>query len=460
MSARKLKSTRPHRFRMEYLEDRRLMARDSGTEFDPNFPDDGPTSDPLPENEPAVVSRLRPEPRADFQVPDALNNSGGGTQQAAPGRDVTAKFQNGVLTITEADGSIAGSQSIQITRLSSGKLRIEGYGSTGKINGQSYVDFAAPSRINVNFGGGDDVVRFNPSTPMSFTGGVTLDLGDPSGALDRDVAYIEGVSAYGGTIDIRTGAGQDVVYLYNSNAGEVKIDSGRPSIPLDGDRDMVMVHGLTSSGAVTIDTGAGDDYVRVFQSTIGDGSGLDFLEIYAGMGADTVDIGYFRDGNGNQVFGPGTTINGWLHVYAHSLGNELENDNDTVRMENLVVDDTIQAFLGSGNDTIDMTVVHSTSFGLSMGAGNDNARLIDSGATLAAGVYMGEGDDALEVLGLMAGSSAYLDGGVGANDSIVRLYDRNIGSLTQVNWETINGARQQFFHMLGEETEMEFFTGG
>jgi hypothetical protein len=107
-----------------------------------------------------------------------------------------------------------------------------------------------------------------------------------------------------------------------------------------------------------------------------------------------------------------------------------------------------------------MTNVHSTSFGLSMGAGNDNARLIDSGATIAAGVYMGEGDDTLEVQGLMAGSSAYLDGGAGANDSIVRFYDRTIGSLTQVGWEVINGARQQFFHRLGEQNDMEFLTGG
>jgi hypothetical protein len=460
MSARKQKIVRPGRFRMERLETRRLMARDMGPN-DPDFPipDDPGGTDPAPDEPPAAVSRLRPQARTEFQLPESFNNPGDTTPQAAPGRDVTAMLQNGVLTLTEANGSFGGSQSIQFTRLSNGKLRIEGYGSTGKINGQSYVDIAMPSRISVNFGGGDDAVRFNPSTPMSFSG-VTLDLGDVSGALDRDVAYVDGVSVYGGSLEIRTGAGQDVVYVYNSHANDLKIDSGRSSVPLDGDRDMVLIRGLTTSGSVVISTGAGDDYIQAVQSTIGDGNGVDGLQIFSGMGGDTVDIGYFRDSNGNPVFGPGTTINGYLHAWAHTLENEFENDNDVFRLENLVVYDTIQAFLGSGDDTLSMTGVHSTSFGLSMGAGNDNVRLIDSGATLHAGVYMGEGDDALEVQGLMAGISAYLDGGAGANDSIVRLYDRNIGSLTQAGWEVINGARQQFFHLLGEENDMEFFTGG
>jgi hypothetical protein len=450
MFARIPKAARPTQFRMECLESRQLMARDSGLGGgDFPEPQDPPERTPVDPTE--AVSRYRPETRNFFDLGPNFAPEGGNSGVTGAG-NVKTQFSNGTLILSEDPNQLGSDQQIVLSVVN-GKLRVASADGQTLIDGQVFKDFDLVTHLSINFGGGSDFVRITGASLAS----LNIDLRDPDTGANNDVVQIEGVIVSGAAV-IRTGVGNDEVQIANSNfvgdgaGGELGIYTSEESAPGDGDHDSVTLLGVRTASSVKISTGAGDDKILVFQSEIGDGFGGDRLLIKAGAGADAIDIGYFRDGNGLPVLGPTTSVKGYLDIWADDLN---EGDRDVVRMENLTATDNLMALLGGGDDTLIMNSVYSKSLDLEMGDGMDNAHLMDVIAGDSLDVYMGEGDDILEVLGMSA-ASARLDGGAGANDRLVRLYDNFVGSSSQTGLESINGVPQTPFHPFDPDWEYGF----
>jgi hypothetical protein len=450
MFARNPKAARPTCFRMECLESRQLMARDLGLGGG-ELPEYQDPPERTPVDRADAVSGFRPETRSSFDMGQEFAPGGDSSSVTGVG-NVKTQFSNGTLILSEDPNQLGSDQKIVLS-IVNGRLRVASANGQTLIDGQAFKDFDQVTNLSINFGGGSDFVRIAGASLAS----LNIDLRDPDTGPNGDVVQLDGVTVSGGAV-IRTGAGQDEIQIANSNifgdgaGGELAIYVGEDSATAHSDNDSVSLIGVRTVSSVKISTGAGDDKIVVFQSQIGDGYGGDRLLIKAGAGADAIDIGYFRDANGLPVLGPTTSVKGYLDLYAHDLS---ESDRDVIRMENLTATENLMALLGGGDDTLIMNSVYSKNLDLEMGDGMDDAHLMDVIAGDSLAVYMGEGDDFLEVFGMSA-ASARLDGGAGANDRLVRLYDNFVGSSTQTGWESINGFPQLPVHPFDPDGEYGF----
>src|SRR5947209_9482425 len=161
--------------------------------------------------------------------------------------DVSAYVLNGALFVGESAGAPGGQNGVQVAQVAPGVLRVTGLqtddGGTSRVNGHASQDFAGVTSLFVNLGGGNDrvVVGSNSSTTA---------LGDVF--VNTDGSHV--FNAYG------------------------------------SDYDHVIVQHLATTGTVDIRTGPGNDSVTVGDSTIGTGD-LDSLTIHTGGGSDTVLLG-------------------------------------------------------------------------------------------------------------------------------------------------------------------------
>jgi hypothetical protein len=219
--------------------------------------------------------------------------------------DVFAYMQDGNLYINEAPAQIGGDNGISITRLANGMIRLEGHDPTNSggpaslVNGQAFADFSVPyvppwgtgGNLYVNLGGGEDQMVFNPGSngPASF---------------------------------------QNVELNVGASAGH--------------DPDRIIVNALSVRGSLKVNTGAGDDWVFLSNTTVGSLLGRDFVSIRTGAGADTVTMK-------ND-----TLIHGSVDIQTYSYLNE--TDADTVYFDtNTVVDGDINVRTGGGADNFLVT---------------------------------------------------------------------------------------------------------
>jgi hypothetical protein len=374
--------------------------------------------------------------------------------QAQPAGDVSAYVQNGNLYVNESSSFVNSDNGVRIARLDNGMFRVMGAeanntsGIVSSINGYAYQDFSlgGNAQLFVNLKGGNDRLH------LGLDGGT----GTPIfAAMQINMAATDPVVAYA-----KTGAAGTSIF----------------NVP---DADQVFIWNATSRNTVTINTGAGADWVFLGKATIGDGLGVDNLVINTGAGADQVtmmgtmvrgnldiqtysalsetdaDTVYFDTSLGTTTFVSGNinlrTGGGADSVYSTDPGDADSNvfwlgieslgsmsidtgaGNDIAYLRNIRVHGNFVMFAGAGADSLDMRLTDiDPSFGIA-GAVNgdlyvqmyadtseadaDAAAFDDVGAGMGMSVLMGGGNDTLKLLNSTAFDNMLLDAGAG-NDVV------------------------------------------
>ena len=116
--------------------------------------------------------------------------------------DITASVVNGNLFLNEADGQAGLDNSVVISQIAPGQIRVTGNtfadGTTSHINGAASQDFTVTGSLSVNFGGGSDLVMFNNLAPPSFQN-VNLNMGAPT-SQPLNTPDVDNVMIFGGKI--------------------------------------------------------------------------------------------------------------------------------------------------------------------------------------------------------------------------------------------------------------------
>ncbi|MBA3481803.1 MAG: hypothetical protein H0T51_08315, partial [Pirellulales bacterium] len=286
-------------------------------------------------------------------------------------------------------------------------------------------------------GGGQDSVNIHDAK----FGNVKVFTGDTfgNGANDADVVRLQRVRT-SGAVTVNTGAGADIVGVYSSTIGDptgaddLSITAGFAGLPGESDADAVFIQSSAVFGNTTVNTGASADYVSVQNSNFGD-SEFDAVVIDAGAGSDTVELGVpNRQG---QISGP-VQLAGSLSVLADSFANsDAESGNDVVRMHSVFADFDIGANLRSGNDRLELTNVHGRFLTFHGEKGNDTMIMVEAEARETLFALMGENDDLLDMTGVGA-KRLEADGGAGF-DRLEKHLMQFIPAVNELNWEQING---------------------
>jgi hypothetical protein len=318
--------------------------------------------------------------------------------------DVTAYLSAGNLYLTEAAGQIGQENSVIISQLPGGQIRVEGNAqisndsATSLVNGHAYQDFTVPGGLFVNFGGGNDRVIFgaDPAAAPHFSN-VSINVAAPE-------LVVKARTVSGVTNTALKGPDADQVFVWNAvTTGSMTINTGR-------DHDWISMGINTSEGVLNI----GQDLV-----------------INSGAGADTVNI--FT----NQHLGAG----GKLDIQAYSSLNE--TDADQVWLSNFVANGDINVRTGGGNDLVHLnncTAFHDLN--ISAGAGNDTAELIGDLAVDKVMADLGDGNDTLNVDTLYYSNYANvtLTGGNGSDNlNWKNINPTHFSHFQKTGWERING---------------------
>ena len=324
--------------------------------------------------------------------------------------DIAANLVNGNLFLTEAAGQGGKDNSVDISQLSNGMVRVTGNatvdGSFSKVNGSTYQDFKVTGSLNVEFGAGNDlVVLAGKGLPPSFTT-VNIDLSAP----------VIG-NAPSSTVAATTVATKATVVTPPAN----------PANPVVSDNDQVICWGVNVAGSMTINTGIGNDYVYVAAANLG-AAGTGDLSINTGIGSDAVDI---------------ENLTGLVPGAITVQMNGLASDVDRVVVNGVYASGNIQVDTGAGNDFVNVQLTSSSAtVDINTGAGNDSVTLENVHAVDQLMAQLGDGNDILNVDSIYS-SRFDLDGGSGTNS----LTTKNLGSavtngtyvLDEVGWTYING---------------------
>jgi hypothetical protein len=298
--------------------------------------------------------------------------------------DIAAYLQSGVLNLAESAGYQGGQNGVSIVQVAPHTLMVTGLqtddGGTSTINGHVSQQFSGVNSLNVNLGGGNDLV----------------DIG-----LDNHAVSLTDVS--------------------------INVDGTKAKFNAYGfDYDKVNVANLTTTGRLNIQTGKDNDVVNIGNLRIGDND-LDALTINSGGGSDTLNL--------NNV-----QVSGNLSILTADSTSKA-TDSDQVNLQTVSAGNGILVKTGSGKDTVTATDV--TAIGdmqIDTGAGNDTVKLNSVQATDAFFALLGDGNDSLDVTYLRA-NKATLDGGNGT-DLLTTGLEGTINTLAEAHWEYINGRLQ------------------
>ncbi len=246
--------------------------------------------------------------------------------------DIHARVTNGDLIIEESSPSQSEANTVQVTQLANGNIRVAGGnnfdGGVSKVNGAAYQDFTVAGSLYVNLGSGSDLLV------MGGTG--------PAPTFDQ-----------------------------------VIIDTSETGAVASSDKDHVIVWDVSTIN-LYIETGAGNDRVFVSNPTAGPWGG-EIFDILTGAGSDVVTVSN----------SPETSI---IHVWT---GLSTENDIDKVTISNVVAD-RLTVALGGGNDELSVTnAVVNGGFSIYADAGDDKVELKSVAVADALMARMGEGSDTL-----------------------------------------------------------------
>ena len=312
--------------------------------------------------------------------------------------DLSAHVTKGSLFLNEAAGQVGLDNSVLISQIAPGTIRVTGNGTLADntrslINGAAFQDFNVSGSLNVNFGGGSDLVVFDASNP-SFQN-VNLNLAEPPLVLQAKSAKTTTVAPTGLTLP---------------------------------DKDDVMIWGATIRGSLTINTGADNDWVYVANATIGDGLGLDNVTINSGSGADSVELKNVPN-----------WINGSIDIQTYSSLSE--TDADVAWLENVYANGNIGVRTGGGNDLIHFDHVDTYhEMNLDAGTGDDTVELNYALAIDKFMANLGDGNDVLTINDLFVPATGQTKffGGNGV-DRLTKTGVFPTSNVEQTDWEYING---------------------
>jgi hypothetical protein len=308
--------------------------------------------------------------------------------------DVTAVVNNfGDLRINEASANVGQASDIQLSLTQNGQIRVESLSpGNSLVNGQSFQDFDVTGNVHVILGGGNDRVRvdglgFNPLS-------------------HREV--------------------------------HIMVDSWNGSTP---DDDVVNVYDVDMKGLMRIQTGAGNDHVHVESTRIvGDSTRIagDGLKIETGAGQDNVRVALWSELDGLDV---------------QTYDSLAETDADEVHIQDTSITgtgETLRVRLGGGDDEFSLAYVdvyNDNDIDIHAGAGNDTGSFSHVDVVDEVMIQMGTGSDNLDLQYSTARRLSALGGttdsgidslttrnrwGTDTNNFTTRVFD---------GWEWINGVR-------------------
>jgi hypothetical protein len=314
--------------------------------------------------------------------------------------DVTASVSNGTLYINEAGGQSGRDNSVLISQIAPGKIRVAGNPTTtdssvskvfdGNHHSKTpvaFVDFNVSCGLVVKLGGGSDLVIFDQSAPPTFTD-VNIDLAAPP-IVAQPAAVLNGVVA-------------------------------PPIMPAD--KDNLIMWGATINGSLTVNTGGDSDWVYIANTPI-----TGNVTINTGVGADTAQLQNL----------PGT-VGGAIDIQLYS--SLAEKDADVAWLDHVYANGNINVRGGDGADLIHLDNVTSyKDFNLDVGAGDDKVEINDVCAVDNFFANLGDGNDAITVNDLyVINKTAKIDGGAGS-DSITKTGALPTTQLKQAGFEWVNG---------------------
>jgi len=325
------------------------------------------------------------------------------------------------LFITEAVGQASQANTVQVTRLSNGQVRVSGGlnsdGTVTRVNGHTRQDFTLPRTgdLIVALEAGDDKLQVSNAQFGNVSIGMNREL-----APDADTVTVANVTT-SGFLSIGTGVGVDQVVVRNSTIGNgpediLDIDTG-------ADGDTAILTGLTAAGPVNLNTGAGADQAFVRTSTFAHD-----LNVNSGAGADRVEVGAIGGGF-NNIAG---------NLIVNTFSSITEPDADVVRIDQTFVGQLVAVDTGAGNDSIQVGDVSGQDVVLVAGVGNDIANLQEVHALNKMFLAMSEGNDQLNMTFVGADNLLSVDGGTGF-DRLQHHLDAPGAPMQLTGWEVING---------------------
>lgn len=267
-------------------------------------------------------------------------------------------------------------------------------------------------RFTVNTGAGADTVTVKNGAWIR--GWVDIQTYGVVSEVDADVVYFDTEAVVMRDVDVRMGAGDDVLLVTKDYVPEVYLG------------------GLTVNGAMTIDMGEGNDraYLRGTKVT---GN----FTLLTGAGADTVTMDnrpYLRY-DGSYII---PRVDGDLLVQTYELLTTWEDDRDEVHFLDALVTGNFTVRMGSGDDFFSLEDAEyiEQDLRVEMDAGNDEVEI--SGFVYRDMLlWMGEGDDVLR-LGKTWAATMIAHGGPGV-DSLTKAYNTKAQAMHLLGWEAING---------------------
>ncbi|MBW8886060.1 MAG: hypothetical protein JF612_15080 [Planctomycetia bacterium] len=160
--------------------------------------------------------------------------------------DVTASLLGGNLYLTEAAGQAGQENSVIISQLPGGQIRVAGNAQitngnvSSHVNGHAYQDFTVPGSLFVNFGGGNDRVIFDadPASAPHFVN-VNINVAAPEPLVSARLATPVKNTIY-------NSPDADQVFIWNAvTTGNMTINTGR-------DHDWVSMGIDSSTGQLDI----------------------------------------------------------------------------------------------------------------------------------------------------------------------------------------------------------------
>lgn len=265
--------------------------------------------------------------------------------------DIAVQFSNGTLSIMEAQGHAGENNSVAVSMMPNGNLRVLGTGVDQEFNPALIED------VDINLGGGSDTLLFN------------ADLTEPGIPNFRTHVYINM-----GTTDPFDFGHVDQVEITGSDIqGLVQIETGWAT-------DLVLVNGTTIMGdGLLINTSSGSDTVEVVDCDLG---GL-AIQTYAGQGSewhvDQVEIRYINVDidpmtSVRVALGGGDDIFHLEDINAAYIDIDAGLDNDTGTLVDVGAVDEVMARMGDGNDSLVLRRVVTDRL-TALGEGGTNDRL-------------------------------------------------------------------------------------
>jgi hypothetical protein len=272
--------------------------------------------------------------------------------------DVGAYVQNGALFVVESAGWPGGQNGVQIMQVAPGTMRVTGLqtddGGTSHVNGHASQDFSGINSLFVNLGGGNDRVYIGRSAAGTTLGDVFINVDGTNGPnayqFDYDKVIVENLTTTG-TLDIRTGVGNDYIAVGNSKIGNDDLDN--LNIYAGAGSDTLYLTNVDVKGNLAVltsdshSTSADADQVNLQTVTTHAG-----LSVLMGSGKDTL--------NATDV------------TSSTSILFDTGAGNDTVSLNSVRATDDFFARMGDGDDTLKVTYLRANRLTLDGGAGKDS----------------------------------------------------------------------------------------